>query len=511
MSPGNASGAVTSPEELEERLAALPPVRAGYRRVFRGQSQDYGVLLPAAFRPKARSVDWDWYFYSVLLAHAFWPEDTDPDALSALMWAQATAQHYGPGTSFLDVTTSWAVASWFALHEAHAVRVMGALGPPGPVTPADMPAPREWIRYVPRVTGVLYVLDVLDGGVEPPWQDLHHGTLVDCQWAPRGFYTPRMRAQQACLVYADRRQESGDLRGFVVGEPLVLHSVVDRAPFHQLDGGVLFPTPAADSWYRKLLSIPLVPVTVDGQQKAALRPATSITIYEPPTTDEWGGLFPWFITLNDLPIGLDGVATPPLCDEEGPESPAATHIVLEQPLFATLPPVDHTFWVEGQLTANLPGSTSSICGAAEGETVTLTDVLVDLSPLERVDWDELGQGASAWVLRALRLTRVEDHYHMRIHYVNYALGKDKTIGICVIQHGDHLWGRVKPPRRLHESPLDVVGKALYVVLMVLHQLGEAGEAGLLPVCGNHRYYLLRFRREWTRAYGMTVWQVAGSV
>ena len=89
--------------------------------VFRGQSEDYGVLLPSAFRPNVQPVrpkvvqflrvfleyiqnKWETEFYAQEI-YNFNIRD-----LYALM------QHYGFPTEFLDVTYDPEIALWFATH-----------------------------------------------------------------------------------------------------------------------------------------------------------------------------------------------------------------------------------------------------------------------------------------------------------------------------------------------------------------------------------------------------------
>src|ERR1700686_4326376 len=102
-----------------DRLNSLHPP-PGCLRVFRGQSRDYGSLVPTALRPGFSGKDTLLRQYASVAAPTLRHgagADAPADIDVWTLWAYAIAQHYGPGTQFLDVTKSLDVALWFALHE----------------------------------------------------------------------------------------------------------------------------------------------------------------------------------------------------------------------------------------------------------------------------------------------------------------------------------------------------------------------------------------------------------
>ena len=86
--------------------------------------------------------------YTTLLASDV--ESPGADAENFLLWTRVIAQHYGPGSTFLDVTYSADVALWFALHSLRAVRSQHLFGPPEPFNPqTDTVGRAEVMIYEP--------------------------------------------------------------------------------------------------------------------------------------------------------------------------------------------------------------------------------------------------------------------------------------------------------------------------------------------------------------------------
>lgn len=112
--------------ELKEELSRLGEPPPGYVRVFRGQTEEHGSMLPSGLRPGAkRDAVWDYCAtqfarerFGVANRGAFSEQDT-----------VAIAQHYGVGSPFLDVTRCLDVALWFALHKSRYDRADHWVGP----------------------------------------------------------------------------------------------------------------------------------------------------------------------------------------------------------------------------------------------------------------------------------------------------------------------------------------------------------------------------------------------
>jgi hypothetical protein len=107
---------ITTYPELLDALARLPYPPVGHLRVFRGENRDFGNMIPTALRTEGRP-DMIWPIHASRLAKDIAgsdPHSVDDDLSRLLLWVHAIKQHYGPGTEFLDVTHSPAVAAWFA-------------------------------------------------------------------------------------------------------------------------------------------------------------------------------------------------------------------------------------------------------------------------------------------------------------------------------------------------------------------------------------------------------------
>jgi hypothetical protein len=200
--PGGATP-ITDYRALKRALVELPPPGANHARVFRGQTRDFGKMLPTGLRGTPLRSEHIFRAYTTLLASDVGSPGADAENL--LLWTRVIAQHYGPGSTLLDVTYSVDVALWFALHSLRAVQSQHLFGPPGPFNPqTDTVGSAEVMIYEPVDTGVLFVLDVPLAKVKRAFE---HGVLIDAADAPTVFASsPRVRAQQACLIRATSRQ-----------------------------------------------------------------------------------------------------------------------------------------------------------------------------------------------------------------------------------------------------------------------------------------------------------------
>jgi hypothetical protein len=89
--------------------------------MYRGQNRDFGKMLPSGLRQVSFRSEAIFRIYTQMLSDDLLessnPLGPDGVASTFLMWTRAITQHYGPGSHFLDVTSSEEVALWFALHQ----------------------------------------------------------------------------------------------------------------------------------------------------------------------------------------------------------------------------------------------------------------------------------------------------------------------------------------------------------------------------------------------------------
>jgi FRG domain-containing protein len=231
--------AVTSYRELTEELSKLRKPVPGRVRVYRGQPQDFGIMLPTGLRPGAGERDPIWRYFAMAVSRELSARTSSSPADDSV-WIEAIAQHYGPGSPFLDVTKSLAVALWFAVHERRPVFAEHLVGPPGPPDEArGIPAKETWWEYRPLTGhGYLYVFDV------PEWNRVGsppHGTLLDVSSRPILSKSTRIQVQEACLVAADGSIKAGNLQEFYACDPIPVSRPTDGAPGIDDPTDLLFP------------------------------------------------------------------------------------------------------------------------------------------------------------------------------------------------------------------------------------------------------------------------------
>jgi FRG domain len=407
---------ITTYSDLKRALKALPSPPHGTVRVYRGQTEDYPKIEPSGLRRSIRNQA-IWHVYSSQLYQSLMSEVMPPNGEvtmemlnAAQIWFHAIAQHYGPGSDFLDVTLSSDVALWFALHQYEEALAHGVIGPPGPPNPeTDHPTAMELIRYQPTgKPGYLYAFDL------PRWdptEPLAAGTVVDLADAPPIFSSsPRIQVQAGCLVYC-RENGAGrlDLKPRKVeGTPLEVGWPMRGAPGLDRRVADLFPSPEKDAWYARLLSVPM---TYDpSSPPPRLRRPIPVAVYfdpeDPRYTEE---------------VRFRNVSIPPpllhrsfsafargMAPAAGELSPEATAIILEAPFIYPYPPGDSDMWHHGLLASDLPErspvydfATNVPCGE-----VPLTNVLVEFSVLEQVGWDHFVKtDAPVTLLRGVWLRR----------------------------------------------------------------------------------------------------------
>jgi len=203
-----------------------------------------------AYAPGAARRDPVWHYWSALASRELLGA---PDPLASseaeAVWIEAIAQHYGPGSTFLDVTRSLDVALWFALHEPRPISATHEMGPDRPLKPVQgIPLIEEWWEYQrwSDPGGYLYVFDVSewDGTGFPV-----HGQLLDLSSRPILSKSSRIQEQAACLVAADSGIDSGNLTSFLSHEPILVALPMDGAPRLDESADAMFPDPSQDPWY----------------------------------------------------------------------------------------------------------------------------------------------------------------------------------------------------------------------------------------------------------------------
>jgi len=242
--------------QLLTRISALPSPPAGCVRVFRGQTRDYGVMRPSSLRPGKPRWNRLWDMTLTPLVNSLSGTVSNDLALENwAYWFKVLAQHYGPASPFVDVTTSIDVALWFALHESRSHTATFSL------TQGDVAfairCPTLSFAPLESDAGWLYVLDapVWDGRSVP-----RHGELVELSRGPAFVAgAPRVQRQQGSLMAADENTAGGDLSGFYACNPIAVAHPFDGVGLLERGPTYFFPPPDQDEWYGRLLRAPFIP------------------------------------------------------------------------------------------------------------------------------------------------------------------------------------------------------------------------------------------------------------
>jgi FRG domain len=455
-------GIVSSYADLQDAVRSLPPPEPGRVRVFRGQNHDYPTMTPTALR-RPDTEDMIWPLYASKLAREIGRTDdyvrqaddylrrhigddfSGNDLDTSLLWVRAIKQHYGPGTEFLDVTYSVGVAAWFALHKMNAGVMQAVYGPPGPFDPeTDCVGVHQLIRHLrfDETPGYLYVLDAIAGTASHGLLfEQKHGRLFDLALAPAPFSSsPRIRAQQACLIYADRSVNGGDLVPlFVPGTPLRIAWPLEGCPEVNWSTNHMFPPARDDDWYARFVSVPLAPNLAKSRARVVFDHPIAVTLYMP---DGAGGaedrallddLTSRFVTLR--PSHLYAQTVKLISHGElAPEDPLwgrfadATALLLEGPMMTTIPPVS---WLNlGLLPFGLADTAPArdfVSGDPAGE-VSLRNVFIEISALDASVWESFESDQHVVELvRGLWLIRDDDGFFL-------------TMFMYDTVHGDYIAG-----------------------------------------------------------------------
>jgi hypothetical protein len=406
---------LTTFADLQSRLAELDPPRTGMARVYRGQTTDFGRMLPSGLRGQPLRSEAIFNAYTGVLANHLSSvvpgASSDPGAMAnVLLWTRSIAQHYGPGSDFLDVTKSIQVALWFAMHRIVAASTHHVFGPLGPVNAAtDTFADAETQVIQVSDSGCLFVFDVPQIAKHSL---LEHGTLIDLSNAPHIFASStRIRAQQACLIYADAELDDPDLCHFYACPPIPVGRPLADCPEICARFSVLFPGPQDDNWYDRLLSVPWTSRLFPETSRVAVAPAIPVNLFvqaaidavDQPLVDRLIVVPPHNVRDSVLQ-GIDWCADPPHPLQKTHPLEKATRVLLEAPVLSTTPAVDTGLWNEGLLVEG-PWSTGVENDDGTGTELDLHNIFIEFSPLERVGWESVEHGGPMELLRGVWLIR----------------------------------------------------------------------------------------------------------
>jgi hypothetical protein len=267
--------------EVRAYLNSLPPVRDGHRRVLRGQRQLYPTLKPAELRQAHHPRKLLFKTACHLLATSATRTEAS-DGESVVVWTEVIAQHYGPGSRYLDVTTRIDVALWFALNELSISDLALIMGRDGPLD-SENDLVVDLKMYLPGVKtktdrpGHLLILD-LPIAASP--LDHRQGAVIDLSDAPQSLSdSSRIAHQHALLAWADEGDHGGNLSGFLVDDPVQVDICLRDELEDVATLNYLFPTPREDPWYHRLLSIPLVLEENPGTGALCLTQAVPVALY----------------------------------------------------------------------------------------------------------------------------------------------------------------------------------------------------------------------------------------
>ena len=496
--------------ELVAELAKLEVPRPGHVRVFRGQTKNYPTMLPSGVRKQIRD-EAVWHSYAVALRKELLTDWHNKSQLldarilnfseKEAVWISAIAQHYGPGSNFLDVTRSLDVALWFALHKGVEVGAHHILEPLEAEDPTrEISCTESWTEYHrwDAELGFLYVFDVPEfrGEGFPP-----HGSLLDLLKAASIFSgRKRIKAQAACLIAADKAVAGGDLKCFFACDPIGVQWPMDGAP--QLNAPVeeIFPDPSQDEWYKRFVSIPLTYQVHPATGGLSLARPIAVTLYHYGAQGRTNEVFRRIKHVSPTRHDLSDTLTIELVDETTAERiefrlSEATHILLDAPVMSRFPNADAQMWNHGILAGDMSHSveafefsTDAPCGS-----VSLTNTYFEISPLEIPNWAQLNNAhgeiqvpGGIWIARSdihfaveffprlVKSTQVLTHQFSPVYY-DYCTNNG-TFWTCSVKKG------LKTPI-VGDKQLD---KAFFIALALLRFLSPLKKADPFPLEENSR-------------------------
>jgi tetratricopeptide (TPR) repeat protein len=489
-------------------------------------------MIPTALRgPDTADVIWPLYaskLADAIGASAGVSADEGGDDLDTiLLWVEAIKQHYGPGTAFLDVTHSLGIAAWFALHQLEWVESQAVYGPPGPYDPrTDSIGLHMFGRHLPFEgdAAFLYVMDARSGTAA---HERAHGTLFDLALAPSAFSSSaRIRAQEACLIFASADVDGGDLKSlFVPGTPFRIARPLEGCPQVNWSTNQLFPPASEDDWYARFVAVPLVPNLRRSQAHTVFDHPIAVTLYVP----DGAGEVEDRALLDDLsyrfvvprpPLFYADLATSSQAWLHGQLAEAfadATPLLLEGPMMTVLPPIERIN--SGLLLTGLADSApvaDFVSGKPAGE-VTLNNVFIEVSALDAAGWETAeSESTAVEVIRGIWLVRENDAFRLMVFVRGQS---DYTIGPVEIAFDGAsssylLRGGAPGARWLPLRDFDLIERAFIKALTFVRALSpcwklsasaqlEVGQAG-----GRHRSFA---RCEWALGEILSLRRLKGPV
>ncbi|MBI2788990.1 MAG: FRG domain-containing protein [Elusimicrobia bacterium] len=258
---------VHSYAEASAFLSGLGPPVSGKVRVFRGQTKAYrekhGNLLsvvPNLMRDTPTpGYDRQWYL-ALMAATAGNVRDLVETFGVEEFFIPALIQHYGPGSTFLDVTSSIDIALWFALHRCNSrwMRISRDFSGSPRVAYHYKTVWYERLHqpWSADENPIIYIFDVNRYGHAA---SLEHACLVDILQMDTSIpeFAPRVAAQKASLIYVDQDKWSWNLIDKTIATiQLASDFRCDGFPKEKWSSKAMFPPPEEDPFYRLLLRLP---------------------------------------------------------------------------------------------------------------------------------------------------------------------------------------------------------------------------------------------------------------
>jgi hypothetical protein len=478
---------IASLAELKTFLTSLPMPKEGYLRVFRGQNGNFGKLLSTAHRSEKPVAGRDlWGYYTMHLAENLKIQTGDKvNSLDLLVfWAHAISQHYGPGTDFLDVTHSLETALWFAFNKFTRFEIKAVSGQGEGLNKQDTFTFHELVRYDRWPdNGWLYVLDL------PKSNDIFgrvHGNVIDIlDGAPAIFKkSGRIKAQEACLAFCDRKVNGGNLWSMLVCDPIEMKPELADSPDSAITTRVLFPSPKDDEWYHRFLQVPYSYSGFAETGNLTAKKTIPVEMY----TEKLDLNDSYFTDLMGAILTITPLLTypdyPVKDQQEKDELAAAIPIMMIYPLQFNCAAVSTGDWHEGILWNNLFISPEKDKDHSSNEL--LYNLFFEFSPAELASWYEIDQlgAADSWkrsiwfrayrnkVIKASLIVQSFPSYESTIleSTISFDAQKSKLLSHS-ISGGVGL-----------VSDNDILSKVLFIAMAIIGDLGSGVRLKPLPVC-----------------------------
>jgi hypothetical protein len=464
---------ITDYAALMRKLADLAEPAPNHVRVYRGQNRDYGQMLPTGLRGSPLRSEHIFRAYTTLLASD--EELSEANAESFLLWTRVIAQHYGPGSTLLDVTYSVEVALWFALHSLRVAQSRHLFGPPGPFNPqTDTIGSADVMIYERVDTGVLFLFDVPIAGVKHAFD---HGALLDVAAAPAVFASsPRVLAQRACLINASAEVPGPDLAHLYACTPIPVGRPMFGCDLVSERSSRLFPGPEEDSWYARFVGIPWTRRLEGTSGLLEIKPPIPVNLFVEPDRPPEELLSRLIVTtpvdVREKAMQIDWCINPP--NDVLQQHPLAhsTCLVLEAPVMFNTPTVASGAWNERLLATGLPERVTTYdTNGREASSADMNNLFIEISPLEHTGWELVEHGHPLDAIRALWLVREGSVIVLSYFFQEWPKPGALTGVGCIEFESDTSGLRLRVPfdpnydRRALDVP-EVVRKRLYTALWI---------------------------------------------